>query len=869
LCFVYTNLCIFVFYGSDLFILDNFTLPASLSSSLGDIVAGNPTEEFARYVIVSEIVIDDGSTVFAPLDTAFVGAKSKLVNNSLEEVENFVNCHIFPGNLYSDVLLEMDGEVITSLNGTEWLVEVLPGESVLLSSQQGDTIAAVVDTDNLFRNGVVHFVDSLFSSNGAYFSTAAPSTQVTGTASPSQTPSDSPISTESCSVCDDGLDPNSEIPGGIVCSDWFFRVSLLEADSQACLIERAIGMKYCECYASETPQRVCGNFCPRYTVLQESLVPQGETRYNCKELSEVVIYLSDESVCASVKESSERCCEIPSFGVNISFVVFNQANLKAEDFALPENARIMRTSFLVFVEELVSQREGSRRNLQATSTSLRPDSGTITGVAPMSGCPLVDDIPFDASCLTVYGYYELLIQSDSPQAVVEAYITATADSIADGVLQSKLDETNSSYPFRISSDASNHDGNSSNLNRASSGSNDGMEWWVMLCIVLGCVCGVAGCCCIGAYFAGRRKGKSASDREHSTVRDVEGAPMAGVSVPLLGNETDESSRSLDHAKVRSMVDQSHEFEVASVFPDKSFDIENPDVWEDGVESWKDEEEQKLDPVAIIESESGEIEGSWDDNKGDLRDEYSAEFDAWEDPDERETSKLGQRADTFQDELKKEDIDMAESEEQWNESEENSFVADEHVFEAAPASVVDDHDAGNKAVLESAEWKDESRKDAPTGTDVLMADVSLIPNDEEDEFFETRSSENLLESVDDDESVVKLQQGLEELQKELAGLQEGSERFLNEIDRSQKEQAVDDSVLTHSIDEDEEDMDDKYSVPAPLELPVHNDEAKPAPLKTPDGKTATWFSIADALEGGNNREDALAGLKKDADEVSLE
>jgi len=353
---------------------------------------------------------------------------------------------------------------------------------------------------------------------------------------------------------------------------------------------------WCECPGT-VPARACGDFCGSGKVLLE-------TYLNCKDLSDMFPYISDESSCSDYEDQAKLCCITPPVTVNASFVVYNEKKLQAEDLVKLDSARTLNTAFKEFVVSIVTDMPSqSRRRFLSESmasyqrrltVSLRPDGSRINGVLTV-GCPRNATIPDGAICHNVYGTYDLVVENEEREAVPERFEAALGNAIQNGKLQEKLDEIDPDYPFvivgLIADDAVEDEPDS------------GMEWWEILFIVLGCIFGCCGLCCIWAYFASRPQ-KDNAIGEDDEIR----APLTEASAQLHGSETSSKNRTVvteenqeaeangSTAETRSMAaveddgkDAALEAYQRAMDSGEMGDANGEDPWED--DPWEDNSQQ--------------------------------------------------------------------------------------------------------------------------------------------------------------------------------------------------------------------------------------------------------------------------------------
>lgn len=102
-------------------------------------------------------------TVFAPTDEAFEalpdGQLDELLADPTGDLAQILQFHVIEGEVMAADVLEMDGEMVQTLQGTEFTVEV-EGETVTLVDGAGNRIT-VIQTDVPATNGVIHAIDGV------------------------------------------------------------------------------------------------------------------------------------------------------------------------------------------------------------------------------------------------------------------------------------------------------------------------------------------------------------------------------------------------------------------------------------------------------------------------------------------------------------------------------------------------------------------------------------------------------------------------------------------------------------------------------------------------------------------------------------
>lgn len=102
-------------------------------------------------------------TVFAPTDEAFDALPpeqlDELMADPTGDLAQILQFHVIEGEVPAADVMEMDGEMVQTLQGTEFTVQ-LEGENVFLVDGAGNQIN-VVETDIDATNGVIHAIDGV------------------------------------------------------------------------------------------------------------------------------------------------------------------------------------------------------------------------------------------------------------------------------------------------------------------------------------------------------------------------------------------------------------------------------------------------------------------------------------------------------------------------------------------------------------------------------------------------------------------------------------------------------------------------------------------------------------------------------------
>ncbi|CAB9504379.1 beta-induced protein ig-h3 [Seminavis robusta] len=220
--------------------VESLEFPASLTSDAVSLLWNfNNTSRFSELVFSGDLYDAISKvaplTLLAPTDAAFDGRYTSA------EIVSLLENHMFEAMLFKDQLKQMDGEYIVSLNGKKWWIET-DGDSVSLRSADGP-IVELGGGDHLFRTGVMHFVDSFI----------VEASDLPPTVSPTENPLGA--SGQNCSACDGDIVTTNSLPGGVSCSFWEYEVSQLDAASEECLLERAVGSTACGCVSTGSEEK--------------------------------------------------------------------------------------------------------------------------------------------------------------------------------------------------------------------------------------------------------------------------------------------------------------------------------------------------------------------------------------------------------------------------------------------------------------------------------------------------------------------------------------------------------------------------------------------------------------------------------------
>ncbi|QGU06189.1 Immunogenic protein MPT70 precursor [Corynebacterium occultum] len=106
-------------------------------------------------------------TVFAPTDEAFdalpEGTLDELLADPTGDLSQILQYHVVSGEVMAADVLELDGQTVETIQGSDLTVEV-EGENVALIDAAGNRVN-VVDTDIAASNGVIHVLDGVLMPN--------------------------------------------------------------------------------------------------------------------------------------------------------------------------------------------------------------------------------------------------------------------------------------------------------------------------------------------------------------------------------------------------------------------------------------------------------------------------------------------------------------------------------------------------------------------------------------------------------------------------------------------------------------------------------------------------------------------------------
>lgn len=102
-------------------------------------------------------------TVFAPADDAFAalpeGTVDELLKDPSGRLTQILTYHVVPGQVMASTVVTLNGERVTTVQGTDVTVEVADGQVALVDGM-GRRVT-VVTTDIAASNGVIHVIDGV------------------------------------------------------------------------------------------------------------------------------------------------------------------------------------------------------------------------------------------------------------------------------------------------------------------------------------------------------------------------------------------------------------------------------------------------------------------------------------------------------------------------------------------------------------------------------------------------------------------------------------------------------------------------------------------------------------------------------------
>jgi len=206
--------------------------------------------------------------------------------------------------------------------------------------------------------------------------------------------------------------------------------------------------------------------------------------------------------------------------IDTSFGMFSTEGLTADALYSVENKATLEKAFANFVAEVVagtaSTTAGGRylREVRRLEVSYQDGSSRIVAIRDDPGCAATTTptttIPDGATCLLLFGQYELLLVDESDRdSIRKQYQQATNDAIQEGKLEENIQKEDPNSPFTVSGPVAVQDdavpgspstapGGGQQQPPATTEEEEGMEWWLYLVFAaLGvnvlCWFGVSGC----------------------------------------------------------------------------------------------------------------------------------------------------------------------------------------------------------------------------------------------------------------------------------------------------------------------------------------------------------------------------------------
>ena len=188
-----------------LHVVDGVLTPTAVDLTIYDAIAQEPFANCINIASLADIIGRDlPLTVFVPDERAM-----SMVTCGTLEAGNLIKRHIVRGLFFEDVIA--NETEIFSVDGDLWDVEV-QGESLFVAG------ALVYQTDNLARNGVFHYVDTVFGEErvteaptATMSPTLSPSISLFPTADPTLSPSASLLPTADPTLLDDAPTPGPTV----------------------------------------------------------------------------------------------------------------------------------------------------------------------------------------------------------------------------------------------------------------------------------------------------------------------------------------------------------------------------------------------------------------------------------------------------------------------------------------------------------------------------------------------------------------------------------------------------------------------------------------------------------------------------------
>lgn len=424
-------------------------MPPSFAFDIHYQLSSDPdTRGFISNSETPSVLFDENTTLtcFVPV----VRLRGKFISKDV-----FEN-HLVYGIFFTDQLQNMDGEVLTSVNGKLWQVKALNGSIALLADGGVNPVYLADKVDILANNGVIHQLDGVLYSSNESMSTSAPfgmeSNETTSaptrpriysnvTLAPSMTPFTTVVlALSSTNVTTTSISPTGA-PSGMATN-------------------------------ASTP------------------VPTVETTNASTPVPTV------ETTTASPATSMPTAKKGEVLTLNTTFRIYNQKGLTAQD--LTSFGVIFNRMFEDFVNNLVLRVKGGQardRKLLRTisrmlTVNLQPNSPEVYAVNDVP-CGNDPNIPKGSKCQDVYGKYNLQVANENASEVIKAFVSETDHALHEGKMQESLDRVAPDSPFTvINSDSSGQP--------AAVGDKGSVKTWPV--VVLAVVGGLGLCCMVFAII---------------------------------------------------------------------------------------------------------------------------------------------------------------------------------------------------------------------------------------------------------------------------------------------------------------------------------------------------------------------------------
>jgi Fasciclin domain len=428
----------------------------------------------------------------------------------------------------------------------------------------------------------------------------------------------------------------------------------------------------------------------------------------------------------------------PPLLMNVSFLAFNRFGGSARDLSTPVNANKLNRALDTMIESVVSNLETPKRRRLRNSlrrrlaVSLVPESSEVYGLSDADCSEYYDGVPAGSSCQKVFAHYKLQLEGENEQEVEKKYEAAIQKAIEKGALQKSLDQVDPTFIYDVAA-----------IDAAPVPSSDStkMEWWVILIIVLGCLCGVCGVFCIGAYFmAPLEQGKSADEELEAPL--MRGSLPEGTSDQSKDEPEDSSAHT--PSNVHTSLDDGTTPDEYNI--ERELEEDRADVHWNGIDGLMEQENETKEGGELVGNDEDEVEWEYCDN---LQGEDDAENEGDEvhfaEMTNNESAKVKPADDAG---MEEEDVDV----EGWDDEDQHAGAGDEELqreVEDEAQEGVTDQAIGKAAAVLDDDVSDNGADDS--GDDGQEADEQWVDEDDTELPHDSDHDDHAVLQSDDDDN----------------------------------------------------------------------------------------------------------------------